>query len=164
MPSPSADDIVDILLSVGCPANPRSAAALAAEIRAYGSLDAAVAALVNDGAGQALDDLLALRCALAEQADPALLAERLRLEAETLESRAGAAWAEAAQFHGRAAFRRLQEEFDLADQFQARALAAENLAAACESSAMAKRLEAAALRSAEGRRRELVDLIHGLAA
>jgi hypothetical protein len=131
---------------------------LAREIAAYGGLEAAVAALAHDDAFGLLADALAFRAALAERAEPAALIARLLREALDMDARAEPAWAEAAEFHGRARFRAAQGERELAGQFQARALSAERLAAACEDQALAKRLQAARLKPGAGLRAVLFDL------
>jgi hypothetical protein len=143
--------------------SPRPCEALAAEIARYGGLERAIAALAND-ASALLPQLLAYRAALAEQADPARRIANLRTEAHDLDHRAEPAWAEAAEMHGRAAFRRLQGEHDLAETFLRRAHAAERFAAALEAEAFAKRLEAARMEASAERQQELAGLLQTLAA
>jgi len=110
----------------------------------------------------ALADLLAYRAALAEQADPTRRIARLRLEAEGFDARAEPIWRE--EFHGRASYRALQGEQELADQYLRRAQAAERLAAALEAEAFAKRLEASGLMADAAARRDLAGLLQTLAA
>jgi len=112
----------------------------------------------------ALADLLAYRAALAEQADPTRRIARLRLEAEGFDARAEPIWRESAEFHGRASYRALQGEQELADQYLRRAQAAERLAAALEAEAFAKRLEASGLMADAAARRDLAGLLQTLAA
>jgi hypothetical protein len=126
-------------------------------------LDAAAAAFANSEAFAALGDALAFKAALAESADPAVLAARLLRDAQDLDARATPIWAEACAFHGRSAYRRAQGETELADQFQARALAAERLAAQYEAEAFGNRLRAAELRT-DGELRMLAQALTALAA
>ncbi len=160
----TADDIIQSLQTTGLPATPERARRIADEIQVYGGLDQAIAALANEEASAALADLLAYRAALAEQADPARRIARLRVEAEGLDARAEPMWAESAQFHGRAAYRALQGDPELADQYLSRAQAAERLAAALEAEALAKRLDAAGLVADAAARRDLTGLLQSLAA
>ena len=160
----TADDVLNTLRTAGRPATAECAVRIINDIRAYGGLDPAIAALANDEAASALADLLAYRAALAEQADPARRIARLRLEAEGLDARAEPMWAESAQFHGRAAYRALRGDPELADQYLRRAQGAEGLAAALEAEAFAKRLEAAGLMADAAARRDLTRLFHALAA
>ena len=81
-----------------------------------------------------------------------------------LDARAEPAWAEAAEMHGKAAFRRLQGEHDLAATFQRRAHAAERFAAALEADAFAKRLEAARMQGDADRWAELTSALAAIAA
>jgi hypothetical protein len=160
----TADDVLNALQATGRPAGAEAARRIAEEIQVYGGLDLAIAALANDEAATALAELLAYRAALAEQAAPARRIARLRLEAEGLDARAEPIWAEAAEFHGRAAYRALQGEQELADQYLGRAQAAERLAAAFEAEALAKRLQASALSANAAARLDLASLLHSLAA
>ena len=160
----TTDDVLNTLQTTGRPASLEGARRIINEIGAYGGLDRAIAALANDEAAAALADLLAYRAALAEQADPARRIARLHLEAKGLDVRAEPMWAEAAQFHGRAVYRAQQGDPDLADQYLRRAQGVEGLAAALESEAFAKRLEAAGLIATTAARRELTGLLHALAA
>jgi hypothetical protein len=137
--------------------------ALTAEIARYGGLGRAIAALAND-ASALLPQLLAHQAALTEQADPARRIVRLRTEAHDLDHRAEPAWAEAAEMHGKAAFRRLQGEHDLAATFLRRAHAAERFAAALEADAFAKRLEAARMDADAARWAELTGVLAAIAA
>ncbi len=141
----------------------RLSEALAAEIARYGGLERAITALAND-ASALLPEALAYRASLAEQADPARRIARLRTEAHDLDARAEPAWAEAADMHGRAAYRARQGERDLAETFLRRAHAAERFAAALEADAFAKRLEAAGLEVSARGRQEMTDLLETLAA
>jgi hypothetical protein len=152
LPHPPAASIVRALSSTGRDADPWRAERVARKIAAYGAIDLAVAALAHDEASDLLSDLLAYRAALAELADPALHAARLRRQARDLDARAEPAWAESAEFFGKARHRDLQGECDLAATFLRRAEAAERLAAAMEADAFALRLEAAALEGADLRR------------
>jgi hypothetical protein len=137
--------------------------AIAAEIARYGGLERAIAALANDGAAL-LPQLLAYQASLAEQADPDRRIARLRTEAQDLDARAEPAWAEAAEMHGKAAFRRRQGEAELAAAFLRRAHAAERLAAALEAHAFAKRLEAARMDGDSVRQADLADVLAAIAA
>jgi hypothetical protein len=151
----------------GRPITAPRAGRLADEIAACGGLDQAVQALANDDAFGALGDLLAYRAALAEIADPSILINRLRRDASDLDARAEPAWAEAADLYGRARFRELRGEADLADGFRRRAEAAERLAATLEAEAFAKRLQAARLQAEQAQRQGLAAAlgdIAGLAA
>jgi len=157
----SPADIRAAFTAAGRAADPETADHLAREIKAYGGLDRAIAALANDEAQTLLSHLLAYRAALAEAVDPARRLARLKREASDLEARAEPLWAEAAAFAGRAAFRRLQGEPDLAELFQRKVDAAETLAADLEAQAFAKRLEAAVL---DASRRVCQDLAAALQA
>ncbi|MDB5460761.1 MAG: hypothetical protein JWO72_2502 [Caulobacteraceae bacterium] len=152
MPAPTAAEVLGALSTCGREACPDMARRVAREILAFGCVDRAAAALAEDDAHDLLSHLLAYRAAVAELADPALRIARLKREAADLDARAEPSWAEAAEFAGKAAFRRLQGESDLASTFLRRAAAAEQTAAVLEARAFAKRLEAAALQaSATGR-------------
>ena len=148
MPSHTPAQVFDALIAVGRPLCMARAQGVAREIAVYGDIDRAAAALGNDGAHARLSDLLAYRAALAERAEPDLHIARLRREAADLDARAEPSWAEAADLAGRAAFRRLQGETDLAALFDRRALASEQVAAELEAKAFAKRLQAAAMQAA----------------
>jgi hypothetical protein len=137
---------------------------LAAEIQARGGLDAAVAALAADEASGLLSLLLAYRAALAEIAEPALRACRLRRMAQDLDARAEPLWREAAEDSGRAAARRLRGEPALAETFARRADAAEVLAAELEAEAFDLRLQAVRIEAERARRLDLMEALTGLAA
>ncbi len=164
MTCPTPAQIMQVLALTGRPAWPCRARATAREIRLYGSLDRAVAALGQDESSRLLSDLLAYRAGLAERADPALRIARLRRDARDLDARAGPAWAEAAEFTGRARYRQLQGDTDLAAAFLRRAEAAERLAASYEDRALALRLEADALAAADERSRDWREVLQALAA
>jgi hypothetical protein len=148
VPLPTADDVLAALCATGRLADPGHAAGVARDIAAYGSIDRAAAALANDEAYARLSSLLAFREALAEIADPHLRIARLEREASDLDRRAVPAWAEGAEYAGKAAHRDKQGERDLAALFHRRSEAAERLAADLEDQAFARRLQAAALRAA----------------
>jgi hypothetical protein len=74
------------------------------------------------------------------------------------------AWAEAAEFYGKARHRQLQGEAALADDFLHRARAAERLAVALEDGAFAKRLQAALLLGQAERAQDWSDILRRLAA
>lgn len=118
--------------------------ALSAVIKSAGGLGAAIALVVQDDARPLLQSLLALRAALEEDADPGLKAARLRAAARSLDHRADRLFAEAAEFFGKAAWRRSRNEAVLADDFNRRAQAAETCAEALAAQAVDHRLEAAA--------------------
>jgi hypothetical protein len=144
--------------------DPSDIARLAAEIAAHGGPERAAAALANDESSDLLTLLLARRADLEELADPALAVARRRREAEDLDARAEAAWAEGAEFAGKAAARRLTGDVDLAAAFQRRAEAAESLAFTLEDQALALRLQAARSEASHHRRRDLIEALGGLAA
>jgi hypothetical protein len=133
---------------------------LAREIATYGGLEPAIAALAHDQAFRVLDDALAYRTLCLERGDPGRRIDRLLSEAADLEARAGPAWVEAAEWHGRAAFRRARGDVDVADRWLGRALAVERTAAGYEEQAFRKRLQAAELK-ADG---ALCDVLRELAA
>ncbi len=91
--------------------------------------------------------LLTKRALLNEPNHPDRRIERLLGEAADLDARADPAWAEAADWRGRGAFRRARGDFAQAAQFQARALAAERVAGGLEEQAFRKRLKAAELKA-----------------
>ena len=152
------------LAASGVVADPADIRRLAAEITAHGDPDRAAAALADQEAADLLALLLACRSGLEEQADPALAIVRRHRRAEALDTRAEAAWAEGAEFAGKAAARRLQGDLDLAAAFQRRVDAAESLAFTLEDEAMALRLEAARIEASHHRRRDLTDSLREIAA
>ena len=156
----AADAILVLFSQDDRPLSGERAKALACEIATYGGLAAALAALAHDEAFRALDDALAYRTLLNERDDPDLRIDRLLGEAANLDARADPAWAEAADWHGRAAFRRARGDFELAAQFQVRALTAERVAGGYEEQAFRKRLKAAELK-ADG---ALCEVLRALAA
>jgi hypothetical protein len=164
LPAPTPAQVFDALTAVGRPLCLARAQGIAREMAVYGGLDRAAAALSHDAAHASRADLLAYRAALAELADPRLHIARLQREAADLDARAEPSWAEAADLAGRAAFRQLQGEFDLAAQFQRRALAAEQTAAELEAQAFAKRLQAASLQADAGHKTELQAALEAIAA
>jgi hypothetical protein len=164
LPLPTPVEILRALAATDRPACPEAARRMAGEIAACGSLQAAAEALANDEASGLLSGILAYRAALAELADPALRLARLRREAQDLDARAEPAWAEAAEFHGKARHRLLQGQGELAEAFLRRAQAAESLAAALEAEAFDKRLGIARLESAADQRGEWANLLTALAA
>jgi hypothetical protein len=123
---------------------PADAERLHAAIGTAGGLDEAISLASHDQARPLLDALLALRSALEEEADPALRAARLRTRARALDHRADRLFAEAAEFFGKAAYRRARAEAALAEDFQRRAEAAEAAGEALYAQAAAQRLVAAA--------------------
>ncbi len=139
-PDPSPDLILLLFARAGQPLDSARAHALVCEIRTYGDLERAICALAHDQAYAALADALACRALLIEQNDPARLIERFLREARDLDARAEPAWAEAADFSGRAAYCRSRGDCDLADQLDGRARASQSLAAECEEQALQKRL------------------------
>jgi hypothetical protein len=163
-PLPDAASILHAFAAVGRDISPDAARRLADEIAVYGDLERAALALANDDAHALLSDLLAYRAALAEFADPALRIARLRRQAADLDARAEPAWAEAAEFAGKAAHRRAQGETGLAHDFERRVVAAERFAADLEQQAFACRLQAALLQADSGRRDAFADLLTALAA
>jgi hypothetical protein len=164
LPTPTAAEVLDAFLSCGRDACPDAARRIAREIAAYGSLEQAAAGLAEDDAHALLSDLLAYRAALAERADPALRLARLYREAADLDARAEPCWAEAAEFAGRAAFRRIQGESDLVSTFERRAAAAEQVAASLEDQAFARRLEAAGLQASLAGRDNICAALKTIAA
>jgi hypothetical protein len=154
----SPDDILLALAETGRALSAARAERLAAEIAGHGGLDIAIAALAHDQAWEPLDDALAYGAALTERADPERLIARLLREACDLDARAEPAWAEAREFSGKADYRALQGEDDLARQYRARAMAAETLAAGCEDQAHAKRGQAARIGAQLSLATALIDL------
>jgi hypothetical protein len=154
----AADSIFALFVRAEAPFSVERARALAREIMAYGGLEAAIDALAFDEVDTVLSDALAYRALRLEQGNPACRIARLMREAQDLDARAEPAWAQAAELHGRAGYRFKQGDLELAGQFQARALAAETLAAGLEEQALVKRLEAADLKSGMARCRALRDL------
>ncbi len=136
---PPSDDATDAIVALFAqadrPLSVERAQALAREIATYGDLEPAIAALAHDQAFRALDDALAYRALLRERENPGRRIDRLLGEAADLDARADPAWAEAADWHGRAAFRRARGDFELAEQFRARAVAAEHIAGGYEEQA-----------------------------
>lgn len=159
--SPS-DHTIDAVLALfrqaGRPLSAERAGALAREIAIYGGLDQAVAALAHDEAFRALDDALAYRALLNERDDPDRLIVRLLRQAGDLEAQADPAWAQAADWRGRAAFRRARDERALAARFEARALAAERIASELEEQALNTRLRAAELKAGKALHQTLREL------
>ena len=164
MPDPTAADVLDALTATGRSADSDAAEALVRVIVAYGGVGRAEAALANDEAHDLLCHLLTYRAAVAELADPALRIARLHREADDLDARAEPAWAEAAEFSGKASFRRSQGERELAGVFQRKTEAAERRAAALEAEAFAKRLQAAGLRASLAWRAQLGAALKTIAA
>ena len=162
--SPSSTDIRATFVAAGRSLGPHQARRLAGEIAARGGLDAAATALAADEASELLSALLAYRAALAETADPALRVRRLKQKARDLDARAEPLWREAAEDAGRSAARRLRGEAALAETFARSAAAAEALAADLEAEAFALRLQAAHIEAGQGRRRDLIEALAGLAA
>jgi hypothetical protein len=152
------------LTATGRAADPEAVEAVCRVIAAYGCIDHAAAALAHDEAYGLLAHLLAYRAAVAEQADPLQRIVRLHREAADLDARAEPVWAEAAEFSGTAAFRRLRGEAELAALFQRRTEAAERVAADLEAQAFARRLEAAGLQASLARRAELAGALRTIAA
>jgi hypothetical protein len=139
----SADQIRALFQSAGCSLCAERARRLAEAIASYGDLQATLEGLAQDDAFAVLTDALSYRALLAERDDPSRLIARLLREACDLDARAEPAWSDAAEIHGRAAFRERQGEHELARQFEHRARAAERFAAALEEQAFLKRLQAA---------------------
>ncbi len=142
-----AEAIAGLFALAGRPISAARADALAREISTYGGLDRAIGALAHDEAYLILNDAMAYRALLNERDDPGRAIARLLREAQGLDARAAPAWTQAAELFGRAAYRRAQGDRDLADQFQARALAAQILAAELEEQAFLTRLQAAQLKA-----------------
>lgn len=94
-------------------------------IAAAGGLEPAVALAAHDDRCGLLAALLALRAEAEEEADPKLRVARLRTRAAALDDRAERLFEQAAEFFGKAAFRRLRDEGDLGDVFSRRAEAFE---------------------------------------
>ena len=157
---PCPDPILALFQAAGRALPPDRARRLAEALAAYGGLEAAIEGLAQDDAFASLADALAYRALLAERRDPTRLIERLLREARALDARSEPAWAEAAELHGRAAFRQRQGELELARQFERRAKAAEQFAAALEEQALLKRLQAAELSAG----RDLCVALRSLAA
>jgi hypothetical protein len=153
-----ANAILAAFDQAGCGLSPERAHRVAGEIVAYGGLDAAIAALAQDEAFEALADALAYRDLLREQDDPQRLLARLLREAGDLDARAEPAWAEAADLRGRAAHRHRQGEMELARRFLDQAQAAERFAAGLEEEAFRKRLRGAELEAGVDLRAALRDL------
>ncbi len=164
MTHPSPAEVQRVLSLTGCSAGLEAAESICAEIRTYGSVALAAAALAQDEATGALAALLAYRSALEELADPAQRIARLRLQAQDLDARAEPAWTEAAEFAGKASHRARQGEDDLAGAFAQRAAAAERLAAELEAQALTLRLQARALEAAQARREDFLLVLNSLAA
>ena len=126
------------------PLAPERAAVLAGRIAAADDLDAAIEQAGHEDAA-ALRDLLGLRAAQAERTDPPRLIGRLLHEAAGLDRRADALCDEAAEFFGKAAYRRARA--DLAAEHLARARAAEAAADDLREAALTTRLHAARVQS-----------------
>jgi hypothetical protein len=137
--------ILALFAQAGRPIGGARARALAREISAYGGLEPAIGALAHDEAYVVLKDAMAYRVLLNERDDPGRVIARLLREAQDLDARAAPAWMQAAELMGRAAYRRAQGDGELAEQFQARASAAQALAAGFEEQAFLNRLKAAQL-------------------
>lgn len=110
-----------------------------------GSLDDAIGQASNDGAREALRDLLAYRQALCERHEPARLVRRLRDEADGLDWRCARLDATAAECFGKAAYRRRRGDDALGGEFIVRAEAAEATAAVLREQALAHRIDAAVI-------------------
>ena len=136
------------------------AEALSREITTYRGLEPAIAAMAHDEAFHVLDDALAYRTLLAQCDSSNSQIDSLLIEAGDLDTHAAPAWAEAADRHGRAAFRRAQGDLNLAMQFLSRAEAAERIAAGYEEQALNRRMIAAELK-ANG---EFCNVLRALAA
>lgn len=160
LPAHCLQDVIQALRTSGRSIDEPRARRVAEAIEAHGGLDRAAAGLANDERPETLGDLLAYRAAVQEASEPALRIARLRRQAEDLDARAEPLWREAAEFHGRSAYRRARAEATLADQFLAQATAAERLAARLEAEALAKRLEAGDVSANCG----LAQLLQALAA
>jgi hypothetical protein len=156
--------ILDTLAAAGREASQRTAERIAREITTYGGVDQAAAALAHDQAHDLLSDLLIYRGALAERRQPDLRIARLRQEADDLEARAEALWSQGAEFAGRASFRRLRGDADLAAVFQRKADSAERLAAGLDAEAFGKRLEATHMQAALARREAAIQMVKTVAA
>lgn len=144
--------------------DPDAIARLDAEIAAHGGAEHAVAALAEAEANDLLALLLAGQASLDDRADPALAAARRKIRADILAARAETAWAEGAEFAGRAAARLSRGESALAATFQRRAEAAERLALDLEDQALAMNLEAARIQGMQARRGDLTAGLRGIAA
>jgi hypothetical protein len=164
LPHPTPADVREALAATGRATDPEAAEAVCRVIAACGGIDHAAAALAHDEAYGLLAHLLAYRAALAEEADPALRIARLHREASDLDARAQPLWAEAAEFSGKAAHRRLNGESELAALFQRRTEAAERVASSLEAQAFARRLEAAGLQAALTVRIDLAEVLGTIAA
>lgn len=162
---PASDDLRDLqAIATGQGADPADLRRLADEITAHGWHEAAVAALANAEAVDLMVLLLACRSDLNERADPSCAVSRLRRQAQDLEVRAERAWAEGAEFAGKAAGRRLSGEAALSSAFQRRADAAQRQAAALEDQALSLRLRAANIEGAQSRMGELAEALRGTVA
>jgi hypothetical protein len=164
LPHPTPADVWDALAATGRAADPEAAEAVCRVIAACGSIDHAAAALAHEEAYGLLSQLMAYRAAIAEQSDPAARIARLHREASDLDTRAEPVWAEAAEFAGKAAFRLLKGESDLAAVFQRRTEAAERVAAELEARAFSRRLEAAGLQASLALRADLAGALRTIAA
>jgi hypothetical protein len=164
VPHPTPADVRAALTATGRAADPEAIDALCRVIAACGCIDHAAAVLAHEEAHGLLTQLLAYRAAVAEQSDPAARIARLHRQAADLDVRARPLWAESAEFAGKAAYRRLKGETDLAALFQRRTEAAERVAAELEAQAFARRLEAAGLQASLTLRADLTTALATLAA
>jgi hypothetical protein len=124
-----------------------AAAQIAHALQGGGALDSLIAQAAHDGAEDPLRDLLAYREAVREQADPPRLLARLIAEGADLDHRSDRLAEQAAEFFGKAAYRRLRADCHLAADFQRRAEAAEQAGAGLRERAFKLRLEADRLRA-----------------
>lgn len=126
---------------------PSRAEAIAVALACNPDLNACIAMASHADAFELYSDLIAFSSAKAERANPPLLIARLEREAGDLDRNAVPLWAQAAEFHGKATFRKAQGETDLAEQFTTRANACEKLASEYEHKAFSLRLLPAALKA-----------------
>jgi hypothetical protein len=154
----TVDAISAHFAQAGTPLPPDRAQALAHEIATYDGLEPAIAALTHDEAYRVLDDALGYRTLLSERDDPDRRIGRLLSDAVDFDARAEPAWAEAADWRGRAAFQHARGQTALAEQFERRALAAERVAAKYEEQAFDRRLKAAELKAGRSLSQALRDL------
>jgi hypothetical protein len=136
-------------------------ARLAEQLRCAGAdLERLIGGLAAEDVQPDLKVALRYKSALREEADPLLMAKRLRREAADLDHHVEASLREAADFYGMAAGRRLRGNDDsIAAAHDTRAKACEVYATDLSNTASEKRIQAAHIESAAKRRGEMGALI-----
>lgn len=111
-------------------------------IARFGGIEDAIRYSANNGDHDTLEALLAEKDRQEEAADPLLAAKRLRQRGAVLDASGERMNKQAAEFYGKAAWRRQRGEADLAQGFQAQADAAQALSDARYDEAAKLRAEA----------------------